>query len=77
MFLRRYDTHWILASNAGCDEKTFIKWSWFYVEAIANLDKILVRKLDIIWLVSWSLWLGSNIIITCSHSSFLFHTHAI
>jgi hypothetical protein len=45
MFLRRYDTHWILANNAGCDEKTFIKWSWFYVEAIADLDKKFVRKL--------------------------------
>jgi hypothetical protein len=59
MFLRRYDTHWILANNAGCDEKTFIKWSWFYVEAIANLDKKLVRNL-IGQSVFLSLWLASS-----------------
>jgi hypothetical protein len=44
LFLRRYDTEPILASIAGCDEKTFRKWCWFYLDAIANLDRKYVSQ---------------------------------
>ena len=29
----------------GCDGKTFRKWSWFYLEAIADLDQDVVSLL--------------------------------
>ena len=33
------------AGNAGCDEKTFRKWAWFYTKALADLDTQLVSFL--------------------------------
>lgn len=38
MFLRNYNKEEINASVAGCTEKTFRKWAWFYAEGIADLD---------------------------------------
>lgn len=38
LFLKGYDTTAKNAAMADCDEKTFRKWCWFYVEAIADLD---------------------------------------
>lgn len=38
MFAKRYECEEVLSSTAGCDEKTFRKWAWFYIEGVANLD---------------------------------------
>ena len=44
LFLKSYDSTPKLAAQAGCDEKTFRKWSWFYVGAIASLDCLVVSR---------------------------------
>ena len=44
LFLKLYDTTSNLAALARCDEKTFRKWSWFYIESIANLDSQVVSR---------------------------------
>ena len=44
LFLKLYDTTPKLAALAGCDEKTFRKWSWFYVGAIASLHHLVVSR---------------------------------
>ena len=38
LFCRVYNTEHVNASMAGCDEKTFRKWSWVFVEAISDLQ---------------------------------------
>ena len=38
MFMKVYTNETVFCSIAGCCEKTFRKWVWFYMEAIANLD---------------------------------------
>ena len=38
MFMKVYATETVHASIAGCDEKTFRKWSWIFVEGIAGLE---------------------------------------
>lgn len=38
MFMKVYSNETVLSSVAGCSEKTFRKWVWFYMEAIAKLD---------------------------------------
>jgi hypothetical protein len=43
MFMKLYTNETVLASVAGCTEKTFRKWAWFYTEAIAKLDVKVVR----------------------------------
>ena len=43
LFLKCYNTNTRNAAMASCDEKTFRHWSWIYVEAIATLDKEVVR----------------------------------
>ena len=45
MFMKVYTNETVLASVAGCTEKTFRKWAWFYMEAIAKLDVKVVRFL--------------------------------
>jgi hypothetical protein len=45
LFLQCYDTNERNAAMCGCDEKTFRKWSWFYLEAIADLDQDVVSLL--------------------------------
>ena len=38
MFMKIYSSENILASLAGCDEKTFRKWVWIFIHEIANLE---------------------------------------
>ena len=40
LFLKRYDSTEINAAIAGVDEKTYRKWSWAYIELIAELDVV-------------------------------------
>ncbi len=54
LFLKLYDSTPKLAALAGCDEKTFRKWSWFYVGAIASLDRLVVSWSPSCW---WSIFL--------------------
>jgi hypothetical protein len=42
LFMKGYATTTKNAALAGCDNKTFRLWSWFYVECIANLDEKVV-----------------------------------
>lgn len=45
MFMKIYATEAIHCSLAGgVDEKTFRKWSWEFVHAIANLESAVVRS---------------------------------
>ena len=39
LFLRCYDKEETNASRAGCDEKTYRKWVWFYSKCVADLDE--------------------------------------
>ena len=43
-FLKSYNSTEILASSAGVDEKTYRKWAWMLVHALADLK--LVRVTD-------------------------------
>ena len=43
LFLKVYGKESIHAALAGCDEKTFRKWSWTMIEAIAYLESEVVR----------------------------------
>ena len=45
LWLKCYNKEGVNASMVGCDEKTFRKWSWFYSECIADLDKKYVSAL--------------------------------
>ena len=47
LFLKAYNREEMNAAMCGCDEKTFRKWSWFYVEAMADLDSQLVGTFDV------------------------------
>ncbi|KAH9095723.1 hypothetical protein LEN26_017765 [Aphanomyces euteiches] len=40
MFLKVYATESIHATLAGVDEKTFRKWTWQWIEALADLQKV-------------------------------------
>lgn len=42
LFLKCYDTTTMLAAKAKCDQQTFRCWCWYFVEAIANLDREVV-----------------------------------
>ena len=42
LFLKLYEIEPVNASLVRCDEKTFRKWSWLFVEAIGDLDYIYV-----------------------------------
>jgi hypothetical protein len=48
LWLKGYATEADNAARVGCCEKTFRKWSWFYVECLANLDGELVRAVIVI-----------------------------
>jgi hypothetical protein len=43
--LKSYNTEETHAAEAGVDEKTFRKWSWFYLEGIAKLCDYVVRSI--------------------------------
>jgi len=43
LILKTYDTEELLCSKLGVDEKTFRKWSWRFIVAIAALKKHLVN----------------------------------
>ena len=45
MFMKIYSQEHIHASLAGVDEKTFRKWSWIFIDAIAGLEYEVVRIL--------------------------------
>ena len=38
MFLKLYASEHVLCSMAECDEKTFRKWAWLFVFALADLE---------------------------------------
>jgi hypothetical protein len=40
MFLKIYSNETVHATLAGADEKTFRKWSWFWVSKLANLQNV-------------------------------------
>jgi hypothetical protein len=40
LFLRLYSCEHVSAAMCGCDEKTFRKWSWEFVEALGRLDMV-------------------------------------
>lgn len=40
MFMKIYTGHKILCSLAGCDHKTFDKWVWQFIPAIALLEPV-------------------------------------
>ena len=42
LFMKLYSSVSVLASMCRVDDKTFRKWTWFYVDAIAALDEQLV-----------------------------------
>lgn len=44
MFFKLYCCEEVHASLAGCDEKTFRKWCWLFVSAIANLEGTVVSS---------------------------------
>ena len=39
LFMKEYAKERVHASMCKCDEKTFRKWSWRFVEAISYLDE--------------------------------------
>ena len=43
MLLKQYSLTSSLAKNVRVDEKTFRKWSWIYLESMAELDREVVR----------------------------------
>ena len=45
MFMKMYCAEHIHASLAGVDEKTFRKWSWIFIDAIAGLEYEVVRSI--------------------------------
>ena len=42
MFMKVYATETVHAGIAGCDEKTFRKWSWLFVKGISQLETCFV-----------------------------------
>ena len=54
LFLKLYELEPVNASLARCDEKTFRKWSWLFVEAIGDLDYIYVSIFYIIYYICCS-----------------------
>jgi hypothetical protein len=51
MFLKLYCAESIHAALAGCDEKTFRKWSWAFVEAISFLQfRVVSASFSLCWL---------------------------
>lgn len=44
LWLKLYNTEEVVSGMAGCDEKTFRKWYWRFVEAIAALKEKTVSK---------------------------------
>lgn len=51
MFLKKYSLSSDLAKSVNVDEKTYRKWCWIYIDAIANLDKEVVRTQPVDWLL--------------------------
>jgi len=45
LFLKLYNSDTVLSGMAGCDEKTFRKWKWTFVNAIASMRKKVVSSL--------------------------------
>ena len=43
MLLKQYSLTTVLAKTVKVDEKTFRKWSWIYLQALAELDRVVVR----------------------------------
>jgi hypothetical protein len=43
MFLKLYASEHVLCNMAECDEKTFRKWAWWFVLALADLEPGYVR----------------------------------
>jgi len=48
MFNKAYRTEEEIAAKCDCDEKTFRKWCWFYLEGLARLDKSVVRIIFVV-----------------------------
>jgi hypothetical protein len=52
MFLKNYDSEDFNATHYGCDRKTYRKWMWIVVDALAslnmvsNLHSVLLRYVD-------------------------------
>ena len=44
MFLKVYASEAVHAALAGVDEKTFRKWSWFWVKVISELDIVCLNR---------------------------------
>ena len=42
MLLKTYATESVLCSTANADEKTFRKWAWPFISAIADLEPVVV-----------------------------------
>jgi hypothetical protein len=55
MFLKLYCAESIHAALAGCDEKTFRKWSWAFVDAISFLKERVVSE-SFLFLLSMNLF---------------------
>lgn len=49
MFLRGYAIEESHSARAGVSEKTFRKWTWIYIEAIASLDSVFVSTISYCW----------------------------
>jgi hypothetical protein len=45
MLLKLYNSESAHCNIAGVDEKTFRKWSWFFIDAIAELSDDVVRSI--------------------------------
>lgn len=48
-FLKIYSTEAHNASVANCDEKTYRKWAWKFIYAIADLDLVSVFNIELLW----------------------------
>jgi hypothetical protein len=42
MLMKIYATEAVLSVLAGCDEKTFRKWAWTFIEEMSNLSESVV-----------------------------------
>ena len=46
LFVQCYEVEERNAARCKCDEKTFRKWSWYYLNALATLDKCVVSTVS-------------------------------
>jgi hypothetical protein len=55
-FLKHYNTECVNAAFAKCDEKTFRKWCWIVIEALAGLELVSLESSALFIAVCHFIW---------------------